>query len=600
MPLKTSASAIVFASICIAAHAQTNVIDSLRSVISSGIVPTKKIQPYIQLSGRLSTASFAEAIKIAEQGLQIAQQEKDSFAIAELNRNMGVAYYFKGDYEKAASLYYESLYYFERNNKTLQQAMALNDIAKLCRKSRDLTRAAVTYERALTIFRQLKDSSGIQMILNESGVVYKYQGNYNEAIRRYRASLDIATRLKDEAGKSWCYNFIASVYVLQNKYEDAEDYNLRALAIRQTLKDTFTITLSYFDLGVLYSSWGKYERAQYYFEQSAALADKMQYRELVSNNYAELSKLANMQGNYKGAFDYYMWHTQLKDSIFNAQKTRQIEEISTIYETSKREQQIHQQQATIRKRNVLLYSALLLILVSLLIAYLLYNRYRLKQQAKLQQEILLQQQMAAKAVLEAEEKERSRIAKELHDSVGQMMSVARMNLSSFAANISLQSGEQHEALSNIIELVNESCKEVRAVSHSMMPLSLISKGLPQAIQELISRIDQSLLQVSFHHEGFENRANSNTETILYRVIQECVNNTLKHAGATHLDISLIKDHDGISATIEDDGRGMNINDAEEQGGMGLKNIRSRVQFLKGSIEFHSQPGNGTLVAIHIP
>jgi len=585
---------------CLCSKAQDKTIDRLRAVISSSAKDEEKLSAYIQLSGKISFVSFNETIKVAEQGLELASRLKDSMAYAELSRNMGVSYYFKGDYEKAASLYYTAARIYEQAGKEQPLAYVYNDIAKLFRKNRDLKRAADNYEKALAIFRTRKDSSGIQMILNESGVVYEYQGNYTEALKRYNASLQIAKRLKDEMGKSWSFNFIAGVYVLQSKYELAEDYNLQALAIRQKLKDTFSIALSFSDLGVLYSAWGKPERALYYFEESNKVAERMGYRELLSNNYAEMSKLANVNGDYKKALDYYTWYTQLKDSIFSSQKNRQVEELSTLYETNKKEQQIQEQQLTIKKRNSLIGIISGTALFALFVAYLLYNRYKWKQQAKMQTEILNQQELATRSVLEAEEKERSRIAKDLHDGVGQMMSAARMNLSSFYNTVQIKDESQNKSLTNIIQLVDESCKEVRAVSHSMMPAALLSKGLPDAVDELISKISSDQLKVSFHSEGFDQRLDSNTETILYRVIQECVNNMIKHADATELDISMIKDKDGISVTIEDNGKGFEYDAEKADEGIGLKNIRSRILFLKGTVDFDSSPGNGTLVAIHIP
>lgn len=587
--------------VCGKLTAQDTTVDSLRSVLSSPVKDDKKLSAYVLLTGKLSLISFNETIKIAEKGLELATKLKDTLAYAELSRNMGISYYFKGDYEQAAQFYYKAATIYENAGKEQPLAYVYNDIAKLYRKNRDLKRAGDNYEKALVIFLSLKDSSGVQMILNESGVVYEYQGNYPEALKRYNASLQIARKRNDEMGISWSYNFMAGVYALQSKYELAEDYNLQALAIRQRLKDTFSIALSFSDLGVLYSSWNKPERATYYFEESNKIAERMGYRELLSNNYAELSKMANVNGEYKKALDYFTWYTQLKDSIFTSQKNRQVEELSTLYETNKKEQQITLQQNTIRKRNFQLGLAAVIFLIFLFIALLLYNRYKWKQQARLQTEIVNQQELAARSVLEAEEKERSRIAKDLHDGVGQMMSAARMNLSSFYNNLHIKDEEQTKSLYNIIQLVDESCKEVRAVSHSMMPAALHNKGLPDAVEELASKIDSSSLKVSFHSEGFSNRLDINTETILYRIIQECINNCIKHADATELDLSLIQDADGISITIEDNGKGFAYNSfAMEEEGIGLKNIQNRVYFLKGTVDFDSTPGNGTLVAIHIP
>jgi two-component system NarL family sensor kinase len=596
---KTALLTFLFFCFHLVVFAQDTTIDSLRANISRTTNDNDKLKAYVLLTSKLSHISFNETVKVGEEGLVLANKLHDSLATAEINHSLGVSNYFKGEYEKAAAYYFFAQGVYERRNLWQKQAYAMNDLAKLYRKTRDLKRALRFYDSALELFSKLKDSSGIQMIMNESGVVYEYQGNYDEAIRHYNAALQIATKLKDEGGKGWCYNFLAGVYALQSKFELAEDYNLRALGIRQKLKDTFALTLSYADMGVMYSSWNKYERAVYYLEASNKLAERMDYREMLSNNYAELSRIANVTGDYKKALDYYTWHTQLKDSLFNAQKTRQIEELSTLYETNKKEQQIQVQQFTINKRNQQIFFILLFTLLSAVVAYLFYNRYRWKQQVKLQTEILNQQELAAQSILEAEEKERTRIAKDLHDGVGQMMSAARMNLSSYYNTAKINDGEQSASLANIIQLVDDSCKEVRAVSHSMMPSALLSKGLPDAVNELTSKISSKELQVSFYSEGFTERFNTTTETILYRVIQECINNSIKHAGATTLDISLINDNDGISVTIEDNGKGFSIEQQKEEG-MGLSNIRSRIQFLKGTVDIDSSPGNGTLVAIHVP
>jgi signal transduction histidine kinase len=215
-------------------------------------------------------------------------------------------------------------------------------------------------------------------------------------------------------------------------------------------------------------------------------------------------------------------------------------------------------------------------------------------------ELMKQQELAVKAVLEAEENERQRIAKDLHDGVGQMMSVAKMNLSAFESDISFNGSDQKQSFEKIIQLVDESCKEIRTVSHIMMPNALLKNNLGAAIHDFVDKLDNKTLQVHVDTEGLEERLDSNIETVLYRVIQECVTNVIKHAGATSLDISLIRDKDGISGTIEDNGKGFDISDKEKFEGIGLRNIITRIEYLKGTVDFDSKPGSGTLVAIHVP
>jgi two-component system, NarL family, sensor kinase len=252
------------------------------------------------------------------------------------------------------------------------------------------------------------------------------------------------------------------------------------------------------------------------------------------------------------------------------------------------------------KRNYWLAAITGLLLVVGLLAYSFYRSNKLQQAKKLQATIMQQQDMATKAIIEAEENERKRIAGDLHDGVGQTMSAAKMNLSSIESRLDFKNDDDKIAFEKIVHLVDESCKEVRSVSHNMMPNALLKSGLSSAVKEFIEKIDNRILKVNLFSEGLNERLNTNVETVLYRIIQECVNNVIKHSGANELDISLIKDADGIAATIEDNGKGFVVADKQNADGIGLKNIKTRIEYLKGTVDFDSAPGKGTLVAIHVP
>ena len=219
----------------------------------------------------------------------------------------------------------------------------------------------------------------------------------------------------------------------------------------------------------------------------------------------------------------------------------------------------------------------------------------------MQAELAKQQEAATIAILTAEEKERKRIASDLHDGVGQLMTAAWLNLQA----VSDQNRGGDEAFSNLLGktmlLVNESMKEVRAVSHNMMPNALLKKGLVNAIKEFIHQLDAAIISINLQADGLQQTFASHTETILYRVIQESVNNVIKHAGASRLDISILHDATGIDILIEDNGKGFNVQEAlQKDNGLGLQNIVSRIHYLQGTVDWDSSPGNGTVVSIHIP
>ena len=132
----------------------------------------------------------------------------------------------------------------------------------------------------------------------------------------------------------------------------------------------------------------------------------------------------------------------------------------------------------------------------------------------------------------------------------------------------------------------------------MMPNALLKNNLA-AVRDFIGKLDNGTLQVHLYSEGLDQRLDANTEAVLYRIIQECVNNIIKHAGADTLDFSVIREEGGIAAAIEDNGKGFDTADKNFSDGIGLKNIGTRVEYLKGTVDFDSQPGRGTLVALHI-
>jgi two-component system, NarL family, sensor kinase len=591
---------LFFIMVAATTRSQQNVIDSLKDVINSKQDDSIKVLAYSMLTNKLIGKDFEEGRKTAEEGALLSLKLKDSGAWGGFQNQVGLTYYLKGNYDSAAFYYYRALNLLKRMGHESRVAAVLNDIGRLYRKTRDLDRSLQMYDEALALYKKLGEDEGMATILNESGVVFEYKENYDEAISRYKRSLDIRERMHDTIGIAYSLNFIGGAYTQQKKFIEAERYLIESLEMRKKMKDSFTIALSYTDLGYMYKEQGSFEKAIEQYNLSNAIAGPMKFADLMLSNYKELAVIAEKKGDYALSLSYYKKQTQLKDSIYTGEKMKQIEQLNAKYESEKKEQQLKLQQTEISRKNFLLWGTIGLVLLMILYGITFYRRKQLQHEMSLQAEVMKQQDLATKAVIYAEENERRRIAADLHDGVGQMMSAAKMNLSSFEHEISFKDETQKNYFDKLIGLVDESCKEIRSVSHQMMPNALLKSGLASAVREFIDKIDNRIIKINLHAEGLDERMDENTETVLYRVIQECVNNVIKHSGANNLDISLIRDKDGISATIEDNGRGFDINDNRNNDGIGLKNIRSRVGFLKGTVDFDSSPGKGTLVAIHIP
>jgi signal transduction histidine kinase len=541
-----------------------------------------------------------QTILFTDRGMPVAFANKDSGFAALLISYRGRANYFSGNYDKAAKDFYRSIKILESLKDWSKLAFSYNELAKLYRKTRDFDLAMENYDKSLMLFTMLKDSMGIAMVLNESGVVYEYKMEFNKALERYRSSQKIAEIRKDSLSISYSLSFIASVYTTQKKYQEAEELLLQSLKIREQLNNPMSILLVLSDLGFNAFASGNYAKAKEYLLKSNVIGERLKYDELLSNNYSELAKVAEKEGDYKKALEYFQTATNIKDSIYSLEKTKQIEELSTKYKTQKKETQILFLSQEIKRKNIIQVAGIVVVLLGTLLGFSYFRRRKLKQQAHFNLQLMNHKQQAAKSVIEAGEKEKQRIAQDLHDGVGQLMSATKMNLSAFESQMKFSNIEDKKSLEEIIKLVDTSCKEVRYVSHSMMANVLLKNSLADALQSLIDPLNNKGIAIHLFTEGIDEKIDADLEIVLYRVIQECINNVIKHAKATTLDITIIKDEKEISATIEDNGIGFKVDPLGITEGLGMQSIKARVNYLGGTVDFESTLGHGMLVAIHIP
>lgn len=223
-----------------------------------------------------------------------------------------------------------------------------------------------------------------------------------------------------------------------------------------------------------------------------------------------------------------------------------------------------------------------------------YTRRTLRLKTK---ELQIKQSARMNAIIETEEKERKRIAGELHDGLGQLLSTARLNM----AGVEEYPGMQNNLLlKNSLQLIDEACVEVRAISHNMMPAALIRRGLIDAVGRLIHKInDSEKLRITYDTE-IEERFEENREIALYRIIQESLNNMVKHAKAKNILVKITRTAASLDVAIVDDGVGFDVSAIQDSGGLGWKNMYSRVEILNGTITIDSVQGKGTTIMISVP
>lgn len=261
------------------------------------------------------------------------------------------------------------------------------------------------------------------------------------------------------------------------------------------------------------------------------------------------------------------------------------------------------------------FKLLIALIIMLLVIFISYRRVRSfeKQRSELERTIKLQEQKleleklrsqysVSKAMIEGQNSEQKRIAEDLHDGLGQTLTAANLNLSALEHELGELTPKQKEYMFSLKKLFNLTIQEVRNISHNLMPNLIVEEGLEAALDELCSRnIKASDLNIHFQMVGYESRLEEHIEISIFRIVQEVVNNTLKHSGANELIIAIKINKGKLTLDTEDDGIGFKLTDkTKKQNGIGLSNISVRVDLLKGSLRIRSTPGKGTSIHIEIP
>ena len=625
-----------------------NTINSKRSFTHTKSDTADARRYYKLMMSKIETDSL-QTLNYAKKAILFARKGNSTSLEADVDNNLGVFYGYKGKRELSDSLIKKSLFIRSQSKDSIGMAYCLMNLGHNNYDQNDFVRALNYYLKAADVRKKINDKKGLAGSFIWIGNVY-YEGlvNYDKAKFYFNNALRIYSQTGDEMGLSYVYANMGNVLMLQKDYKKSLDYYFKALNLKSKLHNDRGLGLIYNNIGNLYFNQKNYNEALTYYkksfairtsqgekngiatsdvnianvyikkninkdqakvllEQAITISNEVKFKQGLSDAYLSLFELSKESKDYDNAISYYEKYVLFKDSILNESTAKQINDIQIKYETREKEQQIISlnndniiQKLSIKRRNMAIMMVCSLLLVTLLMGGLFYNSYKLKQESRLQAEVIKQQNLASKGIIEAEEAERKRIASDLHDGIGQLFSTVKMNLETLIDRYIITAPDAAILAEKTMAMVDESCSEVRSIAHQMMPNALIKSGLVSAVRDFVNKIPSDKLKVTVETKGINEYLDTSIETVLYRVIQESVNNVIKHANATTLDIMLLSDANEITVTIEDNGDGFDTNDQSSIKGIGLKNMSSRVEYLKGTVEISSSPGRGTLVAIYVP
>ena len=617
--------------------------DSLVAILQKSKPDTWKINRYFDLASDYTLSSTESAKIYWNRGKQLI----DKFHAPHYDYR----YYFTGvkifhaeqNYEKALEFNLKALKNSEKNRNIHNKAEALRAIFIIYLNLNQDRLAIENAQKALYLTQQLKDTANLPITYGNLSRLYNELGQYEKSVDYGEKGIEQSKKYGSIKGMLICLKNVAISQKELGKRKEAERTlkTLKSIAYKNDVPRS--VVKSLVNLSFLAQERGNKTALKLYLNElegyisknkmAAKLAGNEEnipflkgYNLLYQGKYEEAEKLAKtelenieedhlMENSYyqfltklfykKGDFEKGEFYERKSDSIEILMDREDLNQYNTEaekkYQTLQKDSQIKTQTAQLQQRRLLNYLLAGIAFAALFIGILVYRNLRHRQtiqQQKITELETEKQLLATQSLLKGQEEERSRLAKDLHDGLGGLLSGVKLQLGAMKGNLIL-SDENAIVFDRALLKLDESIGEMRRVAHNMMPETLVKSGLKQAILdycESLSHHQKFTINCELH--GIDEKMTGSTDVVLYRIIQEMVNNAVKHSEATQIFVQIFRDeHQNISVTVEDNGKGFDVSNTDLLNSSGIRNLKSRVSYLKGTIDIKSDPGKGTSVFI---
>lgn len=559
------------------------------------------------------------------------QLKKDSSFnnIGHMTLNAADSYFYTGEIDKSLEFYEKTKAYASKANNEKLRGLAILYIGDTESITGKFVEASVNLKEASQIFTKLKDTFNILAAKNALSILYSKNAFYKEAEKERAEAIILAKKKNSNSslrnlyrnaaednertgdGKNQIANLKKSL-LANSKLNNAFLFRpsiLTALVVAYAENDSLELAEENFkEIEILYLNDKTDENSGFYVQAKKALYfGKKDYKNAIrygleylelrkqKNGYEEIMMAEKFLGKvYKYNNDiinsnkHYLNYYTVNDSLSSIQKLKSLAYYQTLYETEKRDFEIENQKASIgllnlqnkNKTQLLIFGTLgLLILFGGILLQRSYNNT--KRRERVQHEF-------SQALITTQEEERIRVAKDLHDGVGQQLVLLK---------IKAQNNDQAE----FSGLVGNALEEVRSISRNLYPVTLTKLGLTDSIEQLLLNLDEETdLFMSVEIDDVNDSFDDDESLNVYRFIQESVNNVLKHANAKTLIVNVLKQTDGIKILIKDNGKGFDASQSIKLNSLGLKTMAERISMLKGSLSIKSKKEEGTSLLVQIP
>ena len=575
-----------------------------------------KLNEYLENISRCNQTRNDSALIYTYKAIFLAEKSGLVKKISVALQKLGQYFMLKEDFANAIMCFINALKIEEKLNNEGRMADLNDELARVYYYQEIFGKALEYHEKALAIYQNMKDTINIAKVLSHIGSLYdsreyceqrspeQKQNDLKFALDYLNQSIILSGKKGNMDGVANGYDAISAVYNRMNKPDIAIDYIAKALAFYREKKYQEKMANSLYSLGLIYNKLHKYDQALVCFNEAKEISLSDKYMDGIQYLYEAIAQTYDYLKGYKNARNYYIKYMTIRDSVYNNEKSKQIFELETKYQAEKKQSEIENLTLVKQQRTMVIYFLVALLMIISLLSWMYFRNIRNKkiiadQKLEIKEKQLHElekerQLVAAKSVLQGEEAERARLAGDLHDGLGGLLSGVKLKLSFMKENAVITS-ENLEHFNHALNLLDDSITEMRRVAQNLMPETLMHYGLRIALNDFIRQVvPEGLPQISFNTFGEDLRFDKELEITVYRVTQELVTNAVKHAHAKQIDIQLFTEKDRVCIQVIDDGIGYeNEKSNATKKGHGLKNIDDRVTAFNGRYEILSQPGKGT-------
>lgn len=546
---------------------------------------------------------FDSSLLLNKQSIQLSTEISDNLLLAKSLANTGNVFQYSNDYDSAVFYYEMAVKLFEQlDDKTM--IAYIGDALQNAYQQLNQNDKALQYgKEAVRILRGAGDANRLGQALLNTANSYQSLGYADSALTCYNEALTMSHQLNHKRLESASLLGIGNIHLHRYEADSMKPYYEKALVLSRQMEDPEGESTALRGLALHYLLKKNFTESKENITNALAIADSLDLRHEKVKNMKVLASVLYGLHDVIAAEKCLDSASVIENQLAGDEVQKKTLVIEKRFETEKKEAQIKLQQAQIKQKNTLNYLLGAFALSAIVIGILGYRSHQHKQklqQAKIEELEKEKQLAAVEAVLKGEEQERSRLAKDLHDGLGGMLSGIKHSLNTMKGNL-IMTPDNALGFERSIDMLDSSIKEMRRVAHNMMPEALVKFGLDTALRDFCNDINQSgALQVNYQSIGLENAVIEQTTSItIYRIIQELLNNVMKHASAKSALVQVSKTNSDISITVEDDGKGFDTAILKNTKGLGWSNLRSRIDYLKGRMDVQSAPGNGTSVLIEL-